>query len=237
MHLQLISMFMNTSNWKYYYKKDKVGGKVESNLLYTPTVNSQDTVMCMHYCIDRDYRNNTPATLTSDLVEWFFEREAKFLTDLQHLKCTPEVYDIDYKNKKIFIEWNKETLSQIINDPNRSIDSELPNWKEQLQEVYKEIDNSKHYKLALYPHCFFVDKNEQMKTIDYYSVVPYDQQYIERKVIEGIIGVDSGSRFDNSTNNGLLDFKKFHEITVNKHIDTYWSPNPFKEIYKKDSND
>jgi hypothetical protein len=227
---------MDNEDWKYY-RKISHGQLAESNLLYTPTVNNEENIMCMHYCIDRDYRSNTPTTLTSDLVEWFFEREAKFLTDLQHLKCTPEVYDIDYTNKKIFIEWNRETLSQIVNDSNRSIDKEFPNWKEQLQEIYKEINNSKHYKLALYPHCFFVDKNSQMKTIDYYSVVPYDQQYIEREIIEGIIGPDGAYRFDNSTNDGLLDFKKFHEITINTHLDNYWDINPFKEIYKKDSND
>lgn len=224
---------MNNTGWNYYHKL-AYGQEVETNLLYTPTVNSEGSVMCMHYCIDRDYRNNTPRTLTIDLVEWFFEREAKFLIDLQHLKCTPEVYEIDYDNKKIFVEWNKETLSQIVNDPNRSIDRELPNWNLQLKEIFKEFQDAKHYKLSLYPHCFFIDKNKQIKTIDYYSVVPHDQQYIERSVIEGIIGIDGAYRFDNSTNNGLLDFKKFHEITINTHLDNYWDVNPFKEIFSEE---
>ena len=227
---------MNNKNWKYY-RKLAFDQEVESNLLYTPTVNHEETIMCMHYCIDRNYRNNTPDSLSNELIEWFFEREVKFLVDLQYLKCTPKVYDIDYDNKKIFIEWNKETLSQIVSDSNRSIDIELPNWKEQLRAVYKEIHDAGYYKLTLYPHCFFVDKNKQIKTIDYYAVVPHSDRYIERKVIEGIIGVDSGTRFDNSTDGGLLDFKKFHEITVTKHINTYWSPNPFKEAYKEIYND
>jgi hypothetical protein len=221
---------MNNLNWKYYYKL-VYGQKAETNLLYTPTVNLEGTIMCMHYCIDRDYRNNTPDKLTKELVEWFFQREAKFLTDLQHLNCTPEVYEVDYKNKKIFIEWNKETFSQIVNDPARSIDKEVPDWKLQLKEIFKEFHNARHYKLSLYPHCFFIDKNKQIKTIDYYSVVPYEQQYIERKIIEGIIGPIGEYRFDISTNNGLLDFKKFHEITINYHLDNYWDVNPFKEIF------
>ena len=227
---------MDNINWKYY-RKISQGQEVESNLIYTPTVNPEGTVMCMHYCIDTEYRNNTPSALTPELVEWFFEREVKFLVELQHLNCTPEVYEIDHKNKKIFIEWNNETLSQIVNDPNRSIDNEIPNWKNQLKEIFKDFHDAEHYKLSLYPHCFFIGKNDQIKTIDYYAVVPHDQPFIERKIIEGIIGPDGAYRFDSSTNDGLLDFKKFHEITVNTHLDNYWDSNSFKEVYKDQYND
>jgi hypothetical protein len=67
---------------------------------------------------------------------------------------------------------------------------------------------NKFYKMAMYPHCFYKSKDNVLKSIDYYSVVPYDERYIERKVIEGIIGKDGAYRFDESTdNNGYIDFK------------------------------
>ena len=227
---------MDNTNWKYY-KKIANGQLAESNLLYTPTVNPEGNIMCMHYCIDTDYRINTPAKLTNDLVEWFFDRETKFLIELQDLECTPKVYEIDTQNKKIFIEWNNETLSQVVNDPNRSIDTELPDYTDQLTRIFKQFHDAGYYKLSLYPHCFFVNKDKKLKTIDYYAVVPHDQQYIERKIINGIIGPDGAYRFDNSTSSGLLDFKKFHEITINKHLDNYWDNNTFKKIYKELYND
>ena len=82
---------MNNTNWNYYYKLNFEGRETESNLLYTPTVNDEGTVMCMHYRIDKDYRTNTPDELTQELVDWFFEREVRFLKEFQHLSCTPEV--------------------------------------------------------------------------------------------------------------------------------------------------
>ena len=137
----------------------------------------------------------------------------------------------------MFIEWNNESLSYVVNDPNRSIDKELPDWKHQLKEILKEFYSAGYYKMSLYPHCFFIDKNKQIKTIDYYAVVPHNEPYIEYKLIEGVVGEHGKYRFDKSTDNGLLDINKFHEITVNTHNDTYWPYNPFKEVYKEIYND
>lgn len=228
---------MNNTNWKYYYKLNFEGSKTESNLLYTPTVNDEGTIMCMHYRIDKDYRNNTPNELTQKLVDWFFEREVRFLKEFQHLSCTPEVYHIDYTDQKIFIEWNKETLSQIVHDPKRSLDDEIPNWKEQLAFIFKEFNLSKHYKLTLYPHCFFLDKNNNIKTFDFYPVIPHSERYIERDIIEGVIGENSMQRFDQCTVDGKIDFNLFHKVTVKEYINDYWSPNPFISAYQEVYND
>lgn len=228
---------MNNTNWNYYYKLNFEGRETESNLLYTPTVNDEGTVMCMHYRIDKDYRANTPDELTQELVDWFFEREVRFLKEFQHLSCTPEVYHIDYTDQKIFIEWNKETLSQIVHDPKRSLDDEIPNWKEKLAFIFKEFNLSKHYKLTLYPHCFFLDKNNNIKTFDFYPVIPHSERYIERDIIEGVIGENSMQRFDDATVDGKIDFHLFHKITVKGYINDYWTDNPFISAYKEVYND
>ena len=228
---------MNNQNWNYFYKLNLAGEEVESNLLYTPTINDDGTVLCMHYSIDKMYRNNTPTRLTSDLVDWFFHREVRFLTKLQGLKSTPELFDVDYEQQKIYIEFNKESLSQIINNPERSIDKEIPDWKEQLKNMFIEFYDANHYKLALYPHCFFLDKNRRIKTIDYYSVIPHDERYIERKLIEGVIGPGGTWRFDKSTDDGKIDFEMFHKLTINEHINTYWPYNPFIPAFEELFND
>ena len=222
---------MNTDNWTYLYKLMENGIKADTNLLYVPKLNPEKNIMCMHYSPDKNYKKDGVTDL--DLINWFFEREVRFLTDLQHLKCTPMLYDVDIKNKKLFIEWNNETLSYVVNDPNRSIDEELPNWKHQLKEAFKEFHNAGYYKMSLYPHCFFIDNNKQLKTIDYYAVVPHNEPYIEYKLIEGIVGEYGKYRFEMSTDNGLLNINKFHEITVTTHNDVYWPYNPFKEVYEE----
>lgn len=228
----------DTSNWGYYHKLNPDGSPTSSNLLYIPRVNPEQNVMCMHYCVDTRYRNDDHV-VNEDLLQWFFEREIKFINQLQHLKTTPYVYDVDFNERKVFIEWNKETLSQVVFTKGRRIDNEYPNWKNQIKDFLASTKENKFYKMAMYPHCFYMTKEGNLKTIDYYSVVPYEERFIERKVIEGIIGKDGAYRFDESTDSaGYIDFKKFFEITVTRHLTRYW-PGPifseiFDEIYKND---
>lgn len=226
-------MDIDNTNWKYYFKLTSDGHLSASNLLYTPTTNPEGTIMCMHYCSDPDYRN-TDLIISEDVINWFFNREVKFLKELSHLDSTPAVYEVDIKNRKIFIEWNKETLAQIMFDPNRNLDNELPNWQEQIRKVLTDIKKEDCWKMSLYPHSFYISKDNKLKTIDFYSVVPYTEQFIERNIIEDIIGKDGAYRFDESTtSSGHIDFKKFFEITVTKHLEIYWSNSPFGEIFKE----
>jgi hypothetical protein len=225
---------IDTSSWEYYYKLNPNGTPNSSNLLYSPTVNPEHTVMCMHYCTDTNYRTHEDvSTISEDLLQWFFEREVRFLTDLSHLKTTPEVYEIDIANRKIFIEWNKETLSQILYNKDRNLDNELPNWKQQIKDFLIVTKENNFYKMAIYPHCFYISKDKILKTIDYYSVVPYSERFIERKIIEGIIGKDGAYRFDESTTDGYIDFKKFFEITVTRHLTRYWPDTIFADVFKE----
>jgi len=228
----------DTSSWNYYYKLNTNGVPHSSNLLYTPTVNPEQTVMCMHYCIDPVYRSDEDTQVNEDLIQWFFEREVKFLNQLSYLKTTPELYEVDLKNRKVFIEWNKETLSQILFTSSRNLDQELPNWQDQIRNFLIATKENKFWKMALYPHCFYISKDNVLKTIDHYSVVPFEEQFIERKIIEGVIGKHGAYRFDASTDsNGYIDFKKFFEITVTKHLSMTWPNDIFASVFKEIYND
>ena len=227
------------ADWEYYYKLNPNGSQWASNLLYTPKVNPEQTVMCAHYCIDLEYRPHENTSVPEDLVDWFFKRDVKFLKKLSYLKTTPELYDIDYKNRKIFMEWNKETLSQVLFTPGRNLDIEVPNWKEQMKDFFISTKTNNFWKVSLYPNCFFISKDGQLKTIDNYAVIPYEEQFIERKIIEGIIGKDGAYRFDHSTDEkGFIDFKKFFEITITKHLkEKSWGNTVFSDIFEEVYND
>jgi hypothetical protein len=208
-----------------------------SNMLYVPKINPEQTVMCMHYVADNNYRENDKI-INEDLLQWFFEREVKFLTMFSHLETTPEIYDIDSSKRKVFIEWNKETLSQIIYDPLRDLNKELPTWKQQIKIFLQITKENKFYKMALYPHCFYVSKQGSLKTIDYYSVVPHEERFVERKIIESIIGADGAYRFDQSTTaDGKIDFKKFFEITMKQHLSKLWQSDVFADTFDEIYND
>jgi hypothetical protein len=132
------------------------------------------------------------------------------------------------------MEWNKETLSQILFTPDRNLDKELPDWKEQMKQFFISTKANNFWKLSLYPNCFYISKEGILKTIDNYAVVPYEEQFIERKIIEGVIGKHGAYRFDESTDaNGYIDFKKFFEITATRHLSQAWPSNIFSEVFKE----
>jgi len=174
-----------------------------------------------------------------DLVDWFFKRDVNFLKKLSHLKTTPELYDVDYENRKIFMEWNKETLSQVLFTSSRDLDIEVPNWKDQMKDFFVSTKANNFWKVSLYPNCFFISKDGQLKTIDNYAIIPYEERFIERKIIEGIIGKDGAYRFDHATDEkGFIDFKKFFEITITKHLkEKSWGNTVFSDIFEEVYND
>lgn len=222
---------MDNKNWKYFYKVDSHMTEMPSNMLYTPTMNNDGSVLCMHYCKDNVYRKENG--VTEEVIDFFFKREVRFLNELKDFEFTPKLIELDEEQRKIFIEWNTESLSQIINDPHRSINQELPDWKDQLYNIINLLNKSKYYKMALYPHCFFIDKNKKIKTFDYYSIIPQNERFLDRSIVESIIGKDGAYRFDQSTVDGKIDFKKFFDITMTKHLENYWPENPFPVWYSE----
>jgi hypothetical protein len=205
--------------------------------MYTPVVNPEQNVMCMIWDETSEYQEYNTSRLTRELINFFFEREVKYLETFQSYSWAPKLLDVDFLNRKVFIEWNKETLNNIIFTPGRSLDDECPDWREQIFNILKDIVNSNRYKMALYPHCFYIDSSRKIKTIDFYSCVDHDSRFIEKTIIEGMIGPSSVQRFENATTNGVVDFGLFFKNTVKTHLANAWPDNPFPEFYKRLYND
>ena len=71
------------SDWKYLYKIDYLTGcDVPTNMLYTPMSNAEGTVMCMLWDAEHDYQKVSNKNLTKELVDFFFEREIKYLKQI-----------------------------------------------------------------------------------------------------------------------------------------------------------
>jgi hypothetical protein len=226
---------IDTAGWGYYLKQDPVDKiRCASNLLYTPLVNPDGTIMCMHYDETSEYQKEN-TRLTKELVDFFFAREVQHIKLFQEYSWAPKILDIDLENRKVFIEWNKETLNDIIYTDGRDLNQECPTWKDQLFAILKDIVDSGHYKMALYPHCFFIDNNGKLKTFDFYSCISHEERYLEKSKIEGMLGQGSRTRFDEVTDNGLIDFEMFFKRTLSTHVK--WPEDPFPEFYERLFND
>ena len=223
---------MITNDWKYLYKIAEGGSPHTTNLLYTPMVNPEETVMCLIYDETHEYQKDS-TELTKDLIDFFFDREVKYLEIFQSYKWAPKLLDVDYVNRTIFTEFYPNTINRILLTSGRNLDLEYPDWKNQIFSMLKDIDRAGYYKMALYPHCFFFDKHSQLKTIDFYSCVEKDNCLIPRSKIEGLIGGDSIGRFDNATIDGNVNFEIFFKTTLQTHLAQRWPDNPFPSFYEK----
>jgi hypothetical protein len=222
---------MNTDNWNYIYKIAR-GTVCPTNLMYTPLSNTENNIMCMHWSKDTPYLKSNER-LTDELLDFFFERESTYIQKFQSYDWAPELIDIDLKNKKIFLEWNPTTLNQILFKDNKDINEVCSDWKSQIFQILKDITDADCYKMALYPHCFYL-KDGKIKTIDFYSCLLRPERYIDRKHINGLIGPDSGKRFDEATtSNDHIDFSVFFKNTLELHLGTIWPDNPFPDFYKR----
>jgi hypothetical protein len=215
--------------WTPFYKI-RNGIYSTTNLLYAPMINSEGNIMCMDWSLDNPYHNDNTRR-TPELIDFFFDREVRYLTMFKDYAWAPTIIDI--ADKKIYIEWNKESLNTLLFVHNTSVDTLCPDWKNQQYTILKDLQDAGYYKMSLYPHCFFLDKNNRLKTFDFYGCVEIANPYIERKQIEGIIGDESGGRFDSATKDGIVDFSLFFKYTMLTHLALTWPDNPFPEYYRK----
>ena len=66
---------MKTSNWKFIYKKEIDGTKTNTNVMYTPTMSQDGSLMCMTWNEKSRYIKDNGHTITKELVDFFYTRE------------------------------------------------------------------------------------------------------------------------------------------------------------------
>lgn len=214
---------------KYLYKIDYIDlSECTTNLLYTPTI-IDNSVLCMDWN-STDYHEKV---LSDRLLAWFFEREVNGFKKFQGYSWSPELVDINHINRHIYFNWYGESLNHILLDPTRDINSECPDWKEQLNKILNDIVSAGYYKVTLYPHCFYLDDKKRIHTFDFYGCMPMNDCMIEYAKVEDMIGTDSMGRFAEARVNNNIDFSIFFNRLLETYIDKYWSDNPFPRSISK----
>lgn len=218
------------NNWTPYYKIDPIERRlVRSNMLYTPLVNPEGNVFCMHWDAHNEYqtKHGPRDHFTEELIDFFFQREIKYLEVFSKFSWAPKILDI--KDKKIFIEWSGETCNNIVYS-DRSLTDYCSDWQNQLHTIITDIVDAGYYKLSLYPHCHFID-NGILRPFDFYGCVEKNNPYISLDKIKGMIGPNSQGRFDEAVTNGVVNL----EILFKRALEHYivWPDNSLQHLHKK----
>jgi len=199
--------------------------------MYTPLVNKEKNVMCMHWDSTSEYQHPDARPLFNQgLLDYFFNKEVFYISKFQGHSYAPEVYEIDYKEKKVFIEWSGETCNDIVYDSSRSLDKECTSWHSQLNDAIESIYRNNVYKVSLYPHCFFI-KDGNLKTFDWYGCFDVNNCFVDYEVLEGMMGKHSSHRFSEASKDGIVDFSYFYKKSLQQHIK--WPNDPLPALYNK----
>ena len=232
---------MNTSNWTPFYKINPEDNKlIETNLIYTPLVSPSGNVLCMHFDHTSKYQNEDLAHwlpnrlyYTKEMVKFLFEREVEYLTIFKDKPWAPRNITIDLEEQKIFFSWAGETCNQIVYG-GRSLDEALPDWKEQMFNIIKDIVDSGYYKTSLYPHCYYID-NGVLRTFDFYGCVKRNNPYVQLENIQGMIGETSGPRFAAAIKNNILNVEILFKEALQSWVK--WPDDVLPDMYKRLFND
>lgn len=176
---------MNTDTWHYYYKLLDADKKGIAQTTYEPLVNPEGTVFCANYNINTSYHKDMGERplYTQEVIDWFFNNEVKNIEFFKNKSYAPEVLDIDYSNKKIFIKWYGSTCNEIIYSGKR-----WPRqWIDMIRNIMLDQFNEGYYKLTMYPHCHYVTDQGIMKAIDWYGCLPINNPIVPKQCMDAII--------------------------------------------------
>jgi serine/threonine protein kinase len=222
---------IDNSNWEFIYKLEE-GYLCSTNVLYVPTISPEKDKMCMHFTEDANvYMQKSCVPRNTELMEDFFQRELKYLTLFQDKPWCPKLLDSDATERKILVEFNKESLNKPIRTETRSLDKEFPNWEEDLFNILKDIHDSGYIKASIYPHCFFYTNSGQLKMIDYYATIEQDDTLIHKSLIEPIIGVDSQQRFIEVKEGDYYQMRDHFKNSLKTWIK--WPGDPLPKFYDR----
>jgi hypothetical protein len=186
---------MNTADWTYFYKLGEAGNPCWPQQTYEPLISPDRKTFCMNYDPANYYQHNLTKSDRSqykkEIVEWFFENEITFLEYLADKPYMPRDCDISFKDRKIFFSWNDICCNHFTN---RTQNWPREQWLESIKNIILDQIHSGVYKLSMYPHCHFIDKDGSMKAFDYYSSVFTEEPMIPKTYVDAILSDTSTYR-------------------------------------------
>jgi len=206
-------------NWQPYLKLDEHGTPCMAQQTYEPLVSDDGKTFCKNYSFPNDYQymetKNRPL-YTEEVVEWFWHNELKYIERFSNKPYAPEVLEIDYKNKKIYIKWYDKSCNQIM----YSQSWPEQEWRKKIKDIMLDIYNEGVFKLTMYPHCHYIDNQNQMRAIDWYGCVFSNNPFIEEKYMQGIIHETAEFRLAETgkAKDNFLNLEKMFRRSLSTHV-------------------
>jgi hypothetical protein len=154
---------------QYYYNNVPGIGKCRNNLIYTSLISDDKKTFCKWYYNDEIYHGGQNEVVDTELMEEKWNREVKYLTLMQkHFsQYIPEIKDIDYQNKKIYLSIDGDDFWEQSGCKLENYEKTLLDWKYQMLEIISAHHCLGLYKMSLHPSSYFII-NGKLKSINYF---------------------------------------------------------------------
>lgn len=156
-------------NFEYYYNNVPGIGLCRNNLIYTSLISQDKKTFVQWYYNDTVYHKNQNEVVDPELMQEKWDREIKFLNKIKNYnsELVPEILDIDYKNKKIYLKIDGVDFWESAGCDQKNFDRVLPNWQDQILNHLSEYRKAGFWKYSLHPSSYFVIKNKLI-SINYF---------------------------------------------------------------------
>ena len=177
-----------STNFEYYYNDVPGKGLCRNNLIYTSLISKDRKTFCQWYHNDTDYHRGQNQVVDPSLMEEKWLREVNYITQMRNAfpHLVPNIINIDLEKRKLYLEIDGVDFWQQADPIKQDYDSVLPNWREQMLEIFKAHKSLGIYKYSLHPSSYFI-VNGQLKSINYFFCYrDLDQQISLRSVMSHI---------------------------------------------------
>lgn len=158
-----------TQSFEYYYNDVPGKGLCRNNLIYTSLISKDKKTFCQWYYNDTEYHKNQNQVVDPTLMEEKWLREVNYITQMRNAfpDLVPKILNIDLEKRKLYFEIDGPDLWQLAGPTVQDYDKVLPDWREQMLEIFKAHKSLGIYKYSLHPSSYFV-VNGRLKSINYF---------------------------------------------------------------------
>tara|TARA_B110000977_G_C10915839_1_gene431111 strand:+ start:246 stop:809 length:564 start_codon:yes stop_codon:yes gene_type:complete len=139
---------------------------------------------------------------------YWFDMELRGIGMLSNKSYAPEIQSVNTLTMQIKFKWYNTNLNHMFH-----YNKELPSdWRQQILDILKDLENINVYKINIYPHTFYL-KDDKIHVMDLHACIS-TQDKISEEVLKNII--NNKDRF--SFKNGFLDIKYAYDYTLKNNI-------------------
>jgi hypothetical protein len=157
------------TKFDYYYNDVPGKGLCRNNLIYTSFISRDRKTFCQWYHNDTEYHKGQNQVVDPSLMEEKWLREVNYITQMRNVypDLVPKIINIDLAHRKLFLEIDGVDFWQRADPIKQDYNSVLPNWQEQMLDIFKAHKALGIYKYSLHPSSYFI-VNGRLKSINYF---------------------------------------------------------------------